>query len=106
MHVPNRKFPKATRCSTFTPALKKIHTESRTGHKPHPAWRKSKDADNLTTRYYPANNMKKLPIGIQTFSELIEDRHYYVDKTPCVLNWLQRESIIFWPARAALASRY
>jgi len=25
--------------------------------------------------------MKKLPIGIQTFSELIEDQHYYVDKT-------------------------
>ena len=28
--------------------------------------------------------MKKLPIGIQTFSELIEDQHYYVDKTPLI----------------------
>lgn len=28
--------------------------------------------------------MKKLPIGSQTFSELIEDQHYYVDKTPLI----------------------
>ena len=28
--------------------------------------------------------MKKLPIGIQTFSELIEDQYYYVDKTPLI----------------------
>ncbi|SJM95505.1 conserved hypothetical protein [Crenothrix polyspora] len=28
--------------------------------------------------------MKKLPIGIQTFSELIKDQHYYVDKTPLI----------------------
>ncbi|MBT7409688.1 MAG: ATP-binding protein [Methylococcales bacterium] len=28
--------------------------------------------------------MKKLPIGIQTFSEIIEDNHCYVDKTPLI----------------------
>ncbi|NOQ35423.1 MAG: AAA family ATPase [Methylococcaceae bacterium] len=28
--------------------------------------------------------MKKLPIGLQTFSELINDNHYYVDKTPLI----------------------
>ncbi len=28
--------------------------------------------------------MKKPPIGIQTFSELINDNHYYVDKTPLI----------------------
>ncbi|WP_297889713.1 AAA family ATPase, partial [Sulfurihydrogenibium sp.] len=28
--------------------------------------------------------MKKLPIGIQTFSKIIEENHYYVDKTPFV----------------------
>lgn len=28
--------------------------------------------------------MKKLPIGIQTFSELINDNYYYVDKTPLI----------------------
>lgn len=25
--------------------------------------------------------MKKLPIGIQTFSKIIEDNYYYADKT-------------------------
>jgi hypothetical protein len=28
--------------------------------------------------------MKKLPIGIQTFSELITGNYYYVDKTPLI----------------------
>lgn len=28
--------------------------------------------------------MKKLPIGIQTFSELITGGYYYVDKTPLI----------------------
>lgn len=28
--------------------------------------------------------MKKLPIGSQTFSELIEDQHYFFDKTPFI----------------------
>ena len=30
--------------------------------------------------------MKKLPIGIQTFSEIIEGGYYYVDKTPLISN--------------------
>jgi len=29
----------------------------------------------------PDNVMKKLPIGIQTFSEIIEEDYTYVDKT-------------------------
>ena len=29
---------------------------------------------------------KKLPIGIQTFSEIRQDNHYYVDKTPLMLD--------------------
>lgn len=28
--------------------------------------------------------MKKLPIGIQTFSELITENYYYVDKTALI----------------------
>ena len=28
--------------------------------------------------------MKKLPIGIQTFSEIIQDGYCYVDKTPLI----------------------
>ncbi len=28
--------------------------------------------------------VKKYPIGIQTFSELVTEGYYYVDKTPCV----------------------
>jgi predicted AAA+ superfamily ATPase len=28
---------------------------------------------------------KKLPIGIQTFREIRENGHYYVDKTPLIL---------------------
>ena len=29
---------------------------------------------------------KKLPIGIQTFSEIRQDNHYYVDKTSLMLD--------------------
>ena len=28
--------------------------------------------------------LKKLPIGLQTFSKLREDNYYYVDKTPLI----------------------
>ena len=28
---------------------------------------------------------RKLPIGIQTFSEIRQEGHYYVDKTPLIL---------------------
>ena len=31
----------------------------------------------------------KLPIGIQTFREIREDGHYYVDKTPHILHLVE-----------------
>ena len=30
--------------------------------------------------------MKKYPIGIQTFRDIMEDNYYYVDKTPFIKN--------------------
>jgi len=33
--------------------------------------------------------LKKLPIGIQTFSEIIEDNYLYVDKTKEALELIQ-----------------
>ncbi|NOQ35910.1 MAG: AAA family ATPase [Methylococcaceae bacterium] len=39
--------------------------------------------------------MKKLPIGIQTFSELIEDNHYYVDKTPLISHLVENGKYYF-----------
>ena len=33
---------------------------------------------------------KKLPIGIQTFSEIRQENHYYVDKTDHALNLIQQ----------------
>jgi hypothetical protein len=39
--------------------------------------------------------MKKLPIGIQTFSELIEDQHYYVDKTPLIAELVETGKYYF-----------
>ena len=32
---------------------------------------------------------KKLPIGVQTFSEIRQENHYYVDKTDQALNLIQ-----------------
>jgi len=32
---------------------------------------------------------KKLPIGIQTFKEIREDNHYYVDKTQLALDLIE-----------------
>ena len=32
---------------------------------------------------------KKLPIGIQTFAKIREDNHYYVDKTPLILELIE-----------------
>ena len=41
----------------------------------------------------PMNNAllrrKKLPIGIQTFAKIREDDHYYVDKTPLILQLIE-----------------
>lgn len=38
---------------------------------------------------------KKLPIGIETFSEIIEDGHYYVDKTPFALQLIESGKYYF-----------
>ncbi len=35
--------------------------------------------------------MKKLPIGIQTFSEIIENNYLYVDKTGIAADLIDRE---------------
>ena len=39
--------------------------------------------------------MKKLPIGIQTFSKIVEENCYYVDKTRIALKLIQRGSYYF-----------
>ncbi|MEM7183948.1 MAG: ATP-binding protein [Spirochaetota bacterium] len=39
--------------------------------------------------------MKKLPIGIQTFSEIIESNYYYVDKTELVANLAEQGKYYF-----------
>ena len=39
--------------------------------------------------------MKKLPIGIQTFSKIIEENCYYVDKTEIALKLIQKGSYYF-----------
>ena len=39
--------------------------------------------------------MKKLPIGIQTFSKLIEEGCYYVDKTPLIAKLVEEGSCCF-----------
>ncbi|HMY68642.1 MAG TPA: AAA family ATPase, partial [Leptospiraceae bacterium] len=39
--------------------------------------------------------MKKLPIGIQTFSKLIENNYLYIDKTRDILNLLEAGSYLF-----------
>jgi hypothetical protein len=38
---------------------------------------------------------KKLPIGIQTFREIREDKHYYVDKTPFALRLFDQGKYFF-----------
>ena len=40
-------------------------------------------------------NTKKLPIGIQTFSKIIEGNYYYVDKTPFSLKLIQNSGYYF-----------
>ncbi len=39
--------------------------------------------------------MKKLPIGIQTFSKIIEENYYYIDKTKLVSELVNTASYIF-----------
>jgi Predicted AAA-ATPase len=47
----------------------------------------------------PMNNAllrrKKLPIGIQTFAKIREDDHYYVDKTPLILQLIEQGTHYF-----------
>lgn len=37
--------------------------------------------------------MKKLPIGIQTFSKLIQDDYLYIDKTHEILNLIENGEV-------------
>lgn len=37
----------------------------------------------------PGLARRKLPIGIQTFSEMIQEGHYDVDKTGMALGWFE-----------------
>ena len=40
-------------------------------------------------------NRKKLPIGIQTFREIREENHYYVDKTSFALRLIEEGKCYF-----------
>src|SRR5690554_1850564 len=42
-----------------------------------------------------ATGKKRLPIGIQTFSEIIEGGYYYVDKTPVIERLVQQNKYYF-----------
>ena len=39
--------------------------------------------------------MKRLPIGIEDFKELIEKEYYYVDKTMFIKNVLEEKVILY-----------
>ncbi len=41
------------------------------------------------------SGLKRLPIGIQTFSEIIKGNYYYVDKTRFVLELINRGKYFF-----------
>ncbi|MCE0733723.1 ATP-binding protein [Halomonas sp. G15] len=43
----------------------------------------------------PTTGKKRLPIGIQTFSEIIEGGYYYVDKTPVIERLVQQNKYYF-----------
>lgn len=49
---------------------------------------------------------KKLPIGIQTFREIREKNHYYVDKTQMALDLVNEAKYFFSHAHAALVKVY
>lgn len=42
---------------------------------------------------------KKLPIGIQTFSEIRQENHYYVDKTAFALQLIEKGKHYFLSRR-------
>ena len=39
--------------------------------------------------------MKRLPIGIEDFKELIEKEYYYVDKTMLIKNVLEEKVVLY-----------
>jgi hypothetical protein len=43
----------------------------------------------------PALARRKLPIGIQTFSEIIQEGHYYVDKTGMAVDLVEQGKYYF-----------
>ena len=44
---------------------------------------------------HPAPARHKLPIGIQTFSEIINEDHYYVDKTGMAVDLVEQGKYYF-----------
>ncbi|MCB1157560.1 MAG: AAA family ATPase [Leptospiraceae bacterium] len=44
--------------------------------------------------------MKRLPLGIQTFADIIEENHYYVDKTEFVYKLAYRQVFLSLSAKA------
>ncbi len=56
------------------------------------------EEQGITETRRPA--MKKLPIGIQTFSEIIENNYVYVDKTGIAAELIDRYKCVFVPAEA------
>ena len=39
--------------------------------------------------------MKKLPIGLQTFNEIIKNNYIYIDKTPMALDMIENYKYVF-----------
>ncbi len=58
---------------------------------------------NMQEPVMSALSRKTLSIGIQTFSEVILEGHYYVDKTGFAQRLIARGNTIFCRARAASA---
>jgi hypothetical protein len=53
------------------------------------------DMTPTATVAYPAPSRRRLPIGIQTFSEIIQDGHYYVDKSGYALDLINTGKAYF-----------
>ena len=51
-------------------------------------------------------SMKNLPIGLQTFSKLIEDNCYYVDKTALIARLAKKDNLISFLVLAVLENPY
>jgi hypothetical protein len=52
-------------------------------------------------------NKKKLPIGVQTFNELIKENYLYIDKTKDIYNLLYRgANTISFPAPGGLENPF